>query len=77
MLELLARRTALPGPVWRDQENARVACAVLHALSTAHGAHQDGVRAFTAPISDALAGFEATARTGPLLGATDRRHDRA
>jgi hypothetical protein len=68
VLELLARRTALPGPVWRDQENARVAYAALQALSAAHGVNQDGVRTFAAPISDALSAFEAGAVDGPDAG---------
>lgn len=68
VLELLARRTALPGPVWRDQENARVAYAVLHALSAAHRADQDGVRVFAAPISDALSAFEVAAADGSDAG---------
>ncbi|HET7902911.1 MAG TPA: DUF2785 domain-containing protein [Candidatus Nanopelagicales bacterium] len=68
VLGLLARRTSMPGPVWRDQENARVAHAAVQALSAAHGAGQDGVRAFAAPFEEALTAFELAAADGSQVG---------
>jgi hypothetical protein len=68
VLELLARRTALPGPVWRDQEDARVAAAVLQALCAAHESGHDGVQAFAAPLHEALAAFEAAVADGSATG---------
>lgn len=67
-LELLARRTTLPGPVWRDQEDARVAHAAVRALSASHESGHDGVQAYADPLRAALAEFEAAVADGSATG---------